>query len=215
MATSGSNAPRDVTRLYLVTPPLGDAGAIADDLAAALNATDIAAVLLRFDAGDERATIEQIETLRILIQSNGAALLLDGHAELVARTQCDGAHLTGVDAFTAATPALKPSYIAGCGGLTTRHDAMLAGEGGADYVMFGEPDRDGRRPGFEAVLERVAWWAETLTIPCVGYAASLDEVEALAQAGADFVAIGESLWQGGATAIHAVTQRLSVLEPAP
>ena len=57
-------------------------------------------------------------------------------------------------------PALKPKYIAGCGGLATRHDAMLAGESGADYVMFGEPDRDGHRPRFEAVLERVAWWAE-------------------------------------------------------
>ena len=43
--------------------------------------------------------------------------------------------------------------------------------------------------------ERVAWWAEVLTIPCVGYAASLDEVEALARAGADFVAIGESIWR--------------------
>ena len=72
-------------RLYLVTPPLGDADAIADDLAAALNAADIAAVLLRLDDGDEAALIERIEALRILIQSNGAALLLDGHPELVAR----------------------------------------------------------------------------------------------------------------------------------
>jgi len=38
-----------------------------------------------------------------------------------------------------------------------------------------------------AVLERAGWWAETLTIPCVAYAASLDEAEALAQAHADFV----------------------------
>ena len=67
-------------RLYLVTPPLGDPDAIADDLAAALNAADIAAVLLRLADGDERALIERIEALRILIQSNGAALLLDGHA---------------------------------------------------------------------------------------------------------------------------------------
>jgi len=214
MASSGNKASRDATRLYLVTPPLGDAGAVADALAAALNATDIAAVLLRFADSDERRLIKRIEALRILIQSNGAALLLDGYPDLVARTQADGAHLSGVEAFTAATPALKPQYIAGCGGLTTRHDAMLAGEAGADYVMFGEPDRDGHRPRFEAVLERVAWWAETLTIPCVGYAQSLDEVEALAGAGADFVAIGEPLWLDGAPAIHAVTQRLSVMEPA-
>src|SRR5437762_10580224 len=214
MGTSGTKASREVPRLTLVTPPLGDADAIADDLAAALNAADIAAVLLRLADGEEGALIERIEALRILIQSNGAALLLDGHPELVARTQADGAHLTGIEAFKAAAPGLKPTYIAGCGGLATRHDAMLAAESGADYVMFGEPDRYGQRPGFEAVLERVSWWAETLTIPCVGYAASLDEVEALARAGADFVAVGETLWRGGAAVIDAVTRRLSVMEPA-
>ena len=154
MGTSGqpSDARRDAPRLYLVTPPLGDTGAIADDLAAALNATDIAAVLLRLEDGAESALIERIESLRILIQSNGAALLLDGHPGLVARTQVDGAHLTGIDAFKAAAPGLKPKYIAGCAGLSTRHDAMLAGESGADYVMFGEPDRDGRRPGLGSMM---------------------------------------------------------------
>src|SRR2546423_9331114 len=192
MGTS-AKASREAPRLYLVTPPLGGADAIADDLAAALNAADIAAVLLRLQDSEERALMGRIEARRILIQSNGAALLLDGHPELVARTQADGAHLAGVEAFTAAAPGLKPKYIAGCGELATRHDAMLAAESGADYVMFGEPDKDGRRPGFEAVLDRVGWWAEGLTIPCVAYAATLHEVRAPASAGADFVAIGANI----------------------
>ena len=188
---------RESPRLYLVTPPLDDPGAIADDLAAALNATDIAAVLLRLDDGTERELIARIEALRILIQSNGAALLLDGHPELVARTQADGAHLAGTEAFKAGAPALKPNFIAGCAGLASRHDAMLAGETGADYVMFGEPDGEGHRPRFEAVLERVAWWAEVMTIPCVGYAARIDEIAPLVQAGVEFVAIGEDIWRSG------------------
>jgi thiamine-phosphate pyrophosphorylase len=215
MATSGNKAAREAPRLTLVTPPLGRADAIADDLAAALNAADIAAVLLRLEDGDESALVGQIEALRILIQSNGAALLLDGHPELVARTQADGAHLSGAEAFRAAAPGLKPKYIAGCGGLTTRHDAMLAAELGADYVMFGEPDRAGVRPGFAAVLERVAWWADVLTIPCVGYAANLDEVQALAAAGADFVAADATIWRDPRTlaaAIDALSER--VAEPA-
>ena len=65
------------------------------------------------------------------------------------------------------------------------------------------------------MLERVSWWAEVLTIPCVGYAANLDEVEALAQAGADFVAVDETVWRDTrtlASAIGALTQR--VAEPA-
>ena len=40
-----------------------------------------------------------------------------------------------------------------------------------------------------AVADRVAWWAELFEVPCVGFAASLDEVEPLAAAGADFVAM--------------------------
>jgi len=212
MGTSAKTS-REPPRLYLVTPPLGDAGAIADALADALNAADIAAVLVRFEGGDEAALAERIGRLRILIQSNGAALLLDGHAELVARTQADGAHLSGIEAFKAAAPALKPAYIAGCGGLASRHDAMLAAESGADYVMFGEPDRDGRRPRFEAVLERVTWWAEVLTVPCVAYAESRAEAEALAAAGADFVAIGAPLWREAGEIAQAIGAARRVAEP--
>ena len=206
-AEMGPHASRMGTaRLYLVTPPLGDAGVIADALADALNAADIAAVLVRFEDGDEAQLLERVKTLRILIQSNGAALLLDGHAGLVARAECDGAHLTGTDALRAAAPGLKPKYIAGCGGLGTRHDAMLAGESGADYVMFGEPN--GRRPSFDAVIERVAWWTEIFQVPCVGYAATVDEVEALARAGAEFVAVDEAVWRSPAS-LRAAAERLA------
>jgi thiamine-phosphate pyrophosphorylase len=55
--------------------------------------------------------------------------------------------------------------------------------------MFGEPETDGTRPAFDAIVERVAWWAELFELPCVAYAADPDEVAALAAAGADFVAI--------------------------
>lgn len=206
-AEMGPHASRmGTTRLYLVTPPLGDAVAIADPLADALNAADVAAVLVRLEDADEAALLQRVQTLRILIQSNGAALLLEGHAGLVARAECDGAHLTGTDALKAAAPGLKPKYIAGCGGLGTRHDAMLAGESGADYVMFGEPN--GRRPSFDAVLERVAWWTEIFQVPCVGYAANVDEVAALAHAGAEFVAIDEAVWRSPAS-LRAAAERLA------
>src|SRR5437763_11232240 len=107
--------PREPARLYLMTPPIGDADAVAEGLADALNAADIAAVLVRLSAGDERTQIERVKALRILIQSNGAALLLDGRPELVVPTEADGAHLVGTTAFQASAPALKPKFIAGCG----------------------------------------------------------------------------------------------------
>jgi thiamine-phosphate pyrophosphorylase len=119
--------------------------------------------------------ISRIKALAPAIQDKGAALLLDGHVELVARAGADGAHLTGIAAMEDALPTLKPDRIAGVGGLATRHDSMAAGEAGADYVLFGEPDAKGQRPSIEAITERLQWWAELFEPPCVGFAASLDE----------------------------------------
>ena len=187
--------PRPAPRLYLVTPPVADAQAFSVALAAALAAGDVAAVLLCLAEGDERTQINRAKTLSPAVQDKGAALLLDGHADLVARAGADGAHLTGIAEFTAALELLKPERIVGVGGLTTRHDAMAAAEAGADYVMFGEPGAAGERPSFDAIEERVAWWAEVFEAPCVAYAASYEEVAPLAKAGADFVALGDWLWR--------------------
>lgn len=205
---------RVAPRVYLVTAPVTDAAAVAGLLADALKGADVAAVLVWLADGDERTQINRIKTLVAIVQEAGAALLLDGHAGIVARAGADGAHLSGIDAFQAALSTLKPQRIAGCGGLETRHDAMLAAESGADYVMFGEPDANGQRPSFEAVLDRIEWWAEVFEVPCVAYAASLDEAEELARAGADFVAVGEAIWRDAAALAEAV-RRLAVAEPVP
>ena len=106
------------------------------------------------------------------MQEAGAALLLDGHVELVGRARRRRGASDRHRRIEGRRLALKPERIAGCGGLDTRHDAMVAAEAGADYVMFGEPDTSGERPSFEAIAQRVAWWAEVFEIPCVAYAAS-------------------------------------------
>lgn len=216
MASPGKTAARrPAPRLYLVTPLTGDLTGLTNVLADALAAGDVAAVLVRMPEADERALIIQIKRVATLVQDKGAALLLDGQPDLVARAGADGAHLSGIDAFSAAVASLKPERIAGCGGTHTRHDAMLAAEGGADYLMFGEPDARGHRPSFDAILERVSWWAEVFAIPCVGFAASLDEVEPLATAGADFVAVGDCVFadpRGVAAAVRDAMTRLAVAE---
>ena len=181
-------------RLYLITPPLAGAMAFVPALEAALGAGDVAAVLLRHATADERSLSGRTKAIAPVVQRRDVALLLDGHADLVARTGADGAHLNGIEELSAAIGALKPDRIAGCGGLRSRHDAMLAGEANADYVMFGEPNNRGSRPPFDAVIERVGWWAGLFEVPCVGYAASLDEVALLKDAGADFVALGDWIW---------------------
>jgi thiamine-phosphate pyrophosphorylase len=202
-------------RLYLVTPPLGDPALFLRDLGPVLAAGDVAALLLRLEAADERTLINRAKSVAAVVQRRDVALLLDGHAELVARAGADGAHLFGIAELTEAIGALKPERIAGAGGLRSRHDAMLAGEAGADYVMFGDPDGRGGRPPAEAVTERLIWWSQLFEPPCVGYAGGNDEIAPLAQAGADFIALGDWLWmqnEGPAAAIAAAA--MLVAEPA-
>jgi len=192
-----------------------DVAGLANQLADALGAADIAAVLLRLPATDERGQVNHVKALAPTVQNRGTALLLDGHPDLAARAGADGSHLSGIDALGSALATLKPARIAGCGGLETRHEAMVAAEAGADYVMFGEPDTSGGRPAFEAIAQRVAWWAEVFEIPCVGFAATLDEVEPLAAAGADFIAMGDCVFgagHGAAAAVADAARRLAIAE---
>src|SRR6266853_3879616 len=167
--------PRPVPRLYLATPEVDDPSSLAAGLPGLLAAADVAAVLLRLKPTDQRTMISRVKALAPAIQNHGAALLLEGHVELVARAGADGAHLTGIAALEEALPSLKPDRIAGVGQLPTRHDSMMAGELGADYVLFGEPDAKGQRPSAEAIAERVQWWAELFEPPCVGFAVSREE----------------------------------------
>jgi thiamine-phosphate pyrophosphorylase len=208
---------RPLPRLYLVTPQVADPAGARQALAAALAAADVAAVLLRLKAADERTLIDRAKVLAGVVQQKGVALLLDGHADLVARAGADGAHISGIETFEATVDSLKPERIAGCGGLASRHDAMTAGERGADYVMFGEPDADAWRPSFEATIERVTWWAEVFEVPCVGFAGNCDEIAPLVAAGADFVAAGDWIFddaRGPAAAVADAAQRLTLAETA-
>lgn len=208
---SRSVAPRPVPRLYLATPLVDDPSALIASLPDILANADVAAVLLRLALTDQRTMISRIKALAPAIQESGAALLLHGHVELVARAGADGAHLTGIDVMQDALSTLKPDRIAGVGGLITRHDSMAAGEAGADYVLFGEPDIRNQRPSVEAIAERLQWWAELFEPPCVGFAASVTEAGEFAAAGADFVLLGDFIWadpRGAAAAVVDVEQAI-------
>ena len=202
---------RPLPRLYLATPEVDDPAGLVSSLPGLLAGADIAAVLLRLKMTDQRTMIARVKTLAPAIQNAGAALLLDGHVELVARAGADGAHISGLAALEEALPSLKPDRIAGVGGLETRHDSMLAGELGVDYVLFGEPDARGERPSADAIAERLDWWAELFEPPCIGYAASREEAYEFARAGADFVLVGDAIWadpRGASTALAEIGQAI-------
>jgi len=184
-------------RLYLITPPLSgaDLDAFAPRFAEALGAGDVASALVRVAPGAEGDAKRIVQRLVELAAPRDVATLVENDARLVARVGADGAHINGVGAELAeALASLHPARIVGAGGLRSRDDAMTAGEAGADYVMFGEPRRDGYTPPLAETVERTAWWAEIFQTPCVAFAGALDAVAPLTAAGADFVALGVAIW---------------------
>jgi thiamine-phosphate pyrophosphorylase len=206
-----------LARLYLLTP-LVERPAAVTDMADAVASADVAAVLLRLADADERSLINLVKEIAPKVQRRDVALILAGRDDIVARSGADGAHLGDVETLKDAVSRLKPKSIAGAGGLHTRHEAMEAAEAGADYVMFGEPDAAGRRPSFDAVIDRVEWWAEVFEIPCVAYAARLEEISTLAGAGADFIAVGEAVFddpRGISAALADAAARLGKAGGAP
>lgn len=136
------------------------------------------------------------------MQSRDVAFLLKDHAHLVGQAGADGMHTE--ERVGELRQQLPDDAIlgAGCSGL--RHEAMLAGEDGADYVAFG--------PWSEHVGQTLTWWQETMEPPCVAYGnIDLAAVPFAAAAGADFVMVDDAIWHypdspaaGVASAIAAI-----------
>ena len=212
MARPETEPTRQTPRIYLLTPTLADdvaVSALVDALRVAGRIADVAAVLLKPGAGDGERQSERLRPVVAACHEIGAACLVEGNTALAAAIEADGAHLDSLAALKGALPALRPHGIAGVGGLRTKHDAMSAGESGADYVMFGEPDNIGRRQPFESTLERADWWVQLFEPPCVAYAQTLEEVDALVLAGADFIAVSNLLLDDPENGARTLAARLT------
>jgi thiamine-phosphate pyrophosphorylase len=209
--TSGDPAPR--TQLFLVAPPVADASAAIAPIRAALAAGEVACLLLQIVASDDGSAKKIARDVAAVVQPGGTALILAGWSSVVARAGADGIHLAGHrSALREAIDSFKPERIVGAGGIRSRHDAMTVAEMGVDYVMFGEPAADGRPPPLAAVVERTQWWSELFEIPCVAFAPDLGSVPLLADAGADFVALGDAVWRHDKGAAAAVGLASALLQ---
>lgn len=130
-----------------------------------------------------------------LAQARGTAALIADDARLARTLKADGVHLAytqdPMKAYEEARSILGERYIVGADAGRSRHDAMVLGEAGADYISFGAPPRlADQAKAKERRLDLVAWWSELMQVPVVAFdASSPEEAAQLGQAGADFVAL--------------------------
>ena len=198
-------------RLYLMLPPLEEAGDWPQKLKAALGAGDVACLLAPLAARDESSAKKLVKALIEVTEPAGVALLIDAPS-LVMRAGADGAHLRVTpDTLEKTVPDAvktlkKEDRILGIGGLRAKHDAMIAGEYDVDYVSFGDPAPDGYVPPIDQIAERAGWWADIFNVPCVAHAATLADVVTLAKVGADFISLREAVWNDPRGAAAAVAE---------
>ncbi len=212
---AGGTSERDGCRLYLITPPALDPARFRDDLAAALDAGDVAAVQLRLKSLEDAALRRAIETLRPVAQARGVAFLLNDRPDLARETGCDGAHV-GQDDMPArdARRLLGPDLTLGVTCHDSRDLAMQAGEDGADYVAFGAffptATKDAKTRAEPGLL---AWWTELMEIPAVAIGGITPaNCAPLVAAGADFLAVSAAVWShpdGPAAGVRAVNEAIA------
>ncbi len=172
-------------RLILLVQSGADA---CEQLAAALEATDIATVIIT------AADAETAKPLIAIAQKAGAAALLAGDPQLARTLKADGVHLpvgsTDAD-YADARGILGQRFIIGADAGRSRDAAMHLGEAGAEYIGFGIPEFVGDMETARArQLDLIAWWAEIFEVPCVAFdVETASDAEALARAGADFIAV--------------------------
>jgi thiamine-phosphate pyrophosphorylase len=161
---------------------------------AALAGAAAAASLVISPALGRKLAAADVRPLVSLAQERNVAALIADDTELARTARADGVHLSWhkdiEHTYAAARALLGTGAIVGADAGRSRHDAMVLGERGADYIAFGiaahASDRETARARRR---DLIAWWAEVFEPPCVAFdAETAAEGHDLLEAGADFIA---------------------------
>ena len=157
------------------------AGASDAALRQILDLHEVASVIIEAPCATATDQCALIQTA----QSHGAAALLLNDPIRARELNADGVHLAGYndpqEELQAVRRQLGSDRIIGIEAPPTRHDAMVLGELGADYLAFPVSDAEG--------LERLAWWVELFEVPAIAFRCSnADQLAKAVTTGAEFVA---------------------------
>lgn len=198
-------------RVVLIVPER-DAGTAA--MHDALSGGDVASVILpQYGLGDSQFQ-ERAAGLCPVVQEAGAAFIIAGDTRIAGRIGADGIHLeTGRAGVEDAVAAAKGRMIVGAGGAKTRHEALQLGEAQPDYLFFGKFGFDTRAEPHPRNLALAQWWAQMVEIPCIAMAGNeIASTIAVAQTGAEFVALGDAVFAGATSPGEAVREANALLD---
>ena len=183
-------------QLYLISPQ-DVGGDFPDRLTAALAGGPVAAFQLRVKNLGEHEVARLADPLQRVCADAGTTFIVNDSVSLAKRLGADGVHLGQQDGdVREARAVLGPSAQIGVTCHDSRHLAMEAGEAGADYVAFGAFYPTTTKPSdYRPHPSILSWWSTVFEIPCVAIGGiTPDNASPLIEAGADFLAVCQSVW---------------------
>lgn len=203
-------------RLYLITPPaIDDLAAFGRELAQALDAGDVAALQVRLKDAPDEVIAAVVDVVTPICHARNVAVILNDDPKLAARLSCDGVHVGQSDMLLAeARKLVGGRTMIGVTCHDSRHLAMEAAEGGADYVAFGAFFPTGTKETVHRPEPDILTiWQKTMEIPCVAIGGiTAENAGVLAKAGADFVAVCSGVWnypEGPGAAVKAINAAIA------
>jgi thiamine-phosphate pyrophosphorylase len=146
---------------------------------------------------DDHALARLAEPLQRICGDADVAFIVNDSMALAKRLGADGVHLGQQDGdIREARALLGPDAQIGKTCHDSRHLAMSAGEAGADYVAFGAFYPTTTKPSnYRPEPSILTWWSTLFEIPCVAIGGiTADNARPLIEAGADFLAVSQSVW---------------------
>nr|WP_295370643.1 thiamine phosphate synthase [uncultured Sphingosinicella sp.] len=199
---------RGPCQLYLISPAAWAPG-FDERLKAALDGGAVAAFQLRLKHASDDEVLRAAEQLMPICANADVAFILNDRMDLAKACGADGVHLGQGDGDPReARRLLGPSAQIGVTCHDSRHLAMEAGEAGADYVAFGAFFPTSTKDVFHRPEPSIlGWWTTLFELPCVAIGGITPETAPdLIEAGADFLAVCNSVWghdAGPAAAVRA------------
>jgi thiamine-phosphate pyrophosphorylase len=206
---------REPTQLYLISP-LEVGGEFPSRLERALDAGRVAAFQFRVKGVDQHEAAKLAAPLQEICAAREVSFIVNDSISLAKRLGADGVHLGQDDgSVEGARKTLGREAQIGVTCHNSRHLAMEAGEHGADYVAFGaffsSTTKQVKHMAEQDLLE---WWQALFEIPCVAIGGITPEnCGDLVRAGADFLAVSGSVWNGDeAAAVRAFHDAMRVVQ---
>ena len=161
---------------------------------------------------DQHEAARLAEPLQAICAARDVAFIVNDDVALAKRLGADGVHLGQGDGDVRdAREELGREAQIGVTCHASRHLAMEAGEGGADYVAFGAFfDSTTKASEHRPEPEILEWWSTVFEIPCVAIGGITPaNCAPIVAAGADFLAVSGAVWNGDeVAAVEAFAQRI-------